>query len=103
MLLTLLSERLEVGKLLKSILDSFADGFMAKLVKGAGISLVSGTIILTVINFLINKFLSDFFLVGDLASLVGVSGMDQCISIVMSAMIARAMISSTNLSFGKTV
>jgi hypothetical protein len=69
------------------------------LIKGAGISLISGTVILTVINFLINRFISDFFVVGDLASLVGVSGLDQCISIVISAMIARAMISSTSMSF----
>ena len=91
-----------MGSLLKKLLDSFAEGFLSKLIKGAGISLISGTVILTVINFLINKFLSDFFVVGDLASLVGVSGLDQCISIVMSAMIARAMITSTSLSFSKT-
>ena len=91
-----------MGSLLKKLLDSFAEVFLSKLIKGAGISLISGTVILTVINFLINKFLSDFFVVGDLASLVGVSGLDQCISIVMSAMIARAMITSTSLSFSKT-
>lgn len=90
-----------MGNFLKSILDSFAQGFLSKLIKGAGISLISGTVILTTINFLINKFLSDFFIVGDLASLVGVSGLDQCISIVMSALIARAMISTTNVSLGK--
>jgi len=91
-----------MGKLLKSLLDSFSEGFLSKLIKGAGVSLISGTIILTAINFLINKFLADFFVVGDLASLIGVSGLDQCISIVMSAFIARAMISSTSLSFAKT-
>ncbi|AUX87543.1 hypothetical protein C3F34_16800 [Acinetobacter sp. ACNIH2] len=91
-----------MGNLLKQLLDSFAEGFLSKLIKGAGISLVSGTVILSVINFLVNKFLSDFFVVGDLASLVGVSGLDQCISIVISGMIARAMITTTSLSFSKT-
>lgn len=91
-----------MGKLLKALLDDFADGFLSKLIKGAGISLISGTVILTVINFLINRFMSDFMIVGDLASLVGVSGLDQCISIIISAFIARAMITSTNLSFSKT-
>lgn len=90
-----------MGNLLKSILDSFAEGFLSKLIKGAGISLISGTLILTIINFLIDKFLSDFFVVGDLAALVGVSGLDQCISIIMSAFIARAMISTSNVSLGK--
>lgn len=91
-----------MGNLLKQLLDSFAEGFLSKLIKGAGISLVSGTVILSVINFLVNKFLSDFFVVGDFASLVGVSGLDQCISIVISGMIARAMITTTSLSFSKT-
>lgn len=91
-----------MGKLLKQLLDSFGDGFLNRLIKGAGISLLSGTVILGVVNYLINKFLSDFFVVGDLASLVGVGGLDQCISIVISAFIARAMITSTNLSFSKT-
>ena len=90
-----------MGNLLKKILDSFADGFLNRMIKGAGISLISGTVILTVINYLINKFMSDFFVVGDLASLVGVSGLDQCISIIISAFIARAMITSSNVTIGK--
>lgn len=90
-----------MGKLFKQLLDSFGDGFLKRILKGAGISLISGTIILSVINFLINKFMSDFFVVGDLASLVGVSGLDQCISIIISAFIARSMITSTNMSFSK--
>lgn len=90
-----------MGNLLKKLIESLIDGFLSRVIKGAGISIISGTLILTVINFLINKFLTDFFIVGDLTSLVGVSGLDQCISIVMSALIARAMISSTNLTVGK--
>jgi len=90
-----------MGNFLKNILDSFADGFLNRMIKGAGISLISGTVILTVINYLINRFMSDFFVVGDLASLVGVSGLDQCISIIISAFIARAMITSSNVTIGK--
>ncbi len=90
-----------MGNFFKKILDSFGDGFLNRIIKGAGVSLISGTVILTVINYLINKFMSDFFVVGDLASLVGVSGLDQCISIIISAFIARAMISSTNVTVGK--
>lgn len=90
-----------MGSLFKRLLDSFGDGFLNRIIKGAGISLISGTVILTVINYLINKFMSDFFVVGDLASLVGVSGLDQCISIIISAFIARAMISTSNLSLSK--
>lgn len=90
-----------MGNLLKKLIESLIDGFLSRVIKGAGISIISGTLILTVINFLINKFLTDFFIVGDLTYLVGVSGLDQCISIVMSALIARAMISSTNLTVGK--
>lgn len=87
-----------MGNFIKKLLDSFSDGFLSKLLKGAGISLVSGTLILGVINYLINTFISDFFVVGDLAALVGVSGLDQAVSIVISAIIARAMISSANIS-----
>ena len=90
-----------MGNLLKNILDKFADGFLNRMIKGAGNSHISGTVILTVINYLINKFMSDFFVVGDLASLVGVSGLDQCISIIISAFIARAMITSSNVTIGK--
>jgi hypothetical protein len=92
-----------MGKLLKSLLDSFADGFLSRVIKGAGISLISGTVILGVINFLINKFLSEFNVIGDISAFVGISGLDQSISIVMSALIARAMISSTSMSFQKAV
>ena len=91
-----------MGNLIKGLLDSFAQGFLSKMIKGAGISLISGTVILTVINFLIDRFISDFFVVGDLASLVGVSGLDQCISIVISAMIARAIISLISIILQKT-
>lgn len=91
-----------MGNLLKSLLDSFAEGFLSKLIKGAGISLVSGTVILTVINFLVDRFMTDFFVVGDLAAFVGISGLDQCISIIISAMIARAMITSSTLTLSKT-
>lgn len=91
-----------MGKLLKQLLDSFAEGFLNRAIKGAGISLISGTVILSVINFLINRFMTDFFVVGDLASLVGVSGLDQCISIIISAFIARAMITSTSMTLSKT-
>lgn len=90
-----------MGNLFKRLLDSFGDGFLKRILTGAGISLVSGTIILGVINFLIARFMSDFFIVGDLSAFVGISGLDQCISIVISAFIARSMIASTNMSLSK--
>jgi len=45
--------------------------------------------------------MSDFFVVGNLAGLVGVSGLDKGVSIVFSALIARAIISSSSLALTK--
>lgn len=90
-----------MGNLLKNLLESLADGFLKRIITGAGLSLITGVSMMVIINFLFDKFLSDFFVVGDLAALVGVGGLDQCISIVMSAVIARAMLSSGSVSVSK--
>lgn len=90
-----------MGKLLKLLLDGFASSFLKRLLAGAGISLISGTVILGVISYLVNRFMTDFMIVGNISGLVGISGLDQCISIVISAFIARAMITSTSLSLSK--
>ncbi|MCT9382464.1 DUF2523 family protein (plasmid) [Acinetobacter baumannii] len=90
-----------MGNLFKLVGEILASGFLRRLLAGAGISLVTSTIILTVINFLLDRFMSDFFVVGNLAGLVGVSGLDKGVSIVFSALIARAIISSSSLALTK--
>lgn len=87
-----------MGNLFKLVGEILASGFLRRLLAGAGISLVASTIVLTVINYLIDRFMSDFFAVGNLAGLVGVSGLDKCISIIFSAFIARVVISSSSLT-----
>ncbi|EXB06633.1 DUF2523 family protein [Acinetobacter baumannii] len=90
-----------MGNLFKFIGEILASGFLRRLLAGAGIQLVSSTIVLTVINYLLDRFIADFFAVGNLAGLVGVSGLDKCVSIIFSAFIARAIISSSSLSLTK--
>jgi len=87
-----------VGNLFKFVGEILASGFLRRLLAGAGLSLVASTIVLTIINFLLDRFMSGFFAVGNLAGLVGVAGLDQCVSIIFSAFIARAIISSSSLT-----
>ena len=90
-----------MGNLFKFIGEILASGFLRRLLAGAGISLVSSTIVLTGVNYLLDRFMSGFFAVGNLAGLVGVAGLDQCVSIIFSSFIARAIIASSSLGFSK--
>lgn len=88
-------------KLFKKLLDSFTDGFLGKMLKGAGVSLGTSIAISTILTFLIGKFIASFGAMGSIVSLVGVSGLDQAISIVIGGMVARAMLASANVSLSK--
>lgn len=49
-----------MGNLFKFIGEILASGFLRRLLAGAGISLVSSTIVLTVVNYLLDRFMSGF-------------------------------------------
>lgn len=88
-------------KLFKKLFDSVTDGFLGKMLKGAGVSLTTSIAISTILSFLIAKFIASFGAMGSVVGLIGVSGLDQAISIVIGGMVARAMLSSANLSLTK--
>ena len=87
--------------LFKKLLDSFTDGFLSKMLKGAGLSLGTSIAISTILSFLIAKFVDSFGAMGSVVGLIGVSGLDQAVSIVIGGMVARAMLASANMSLSK--
>jgi hypothetical protein len=69
---------------------------------GAGVAIVSSAVIQTVLTSFINKAIAasssiDYTYLG----LLAISGLDQAISIVIGALIARATIVATGMSFKK--
>ena len=76
--------------------------FDKKVLLGAGVAIVSSAIIQTVLTSFINKAIGasssiDHTYLG----LLAISGLDQAISIVIGALIARATIVAAEMSFKK--
>lgn len=76
--------------------------FAKKVLLGAGVAIVSTAVIQTVLTSFINKAINastsiDHTYLG----LLAISGLDQAISIVIGALIARATIVASEMSFKK--
>lgn len=86
--------------LAKAVQGTFG-GFGKRVLVGMGLGLASGAIVLTVINYYINKIVSSASRLGDMAAILHLAGMDVAISIVIGAVIVRATIGATKLSLSK--
>lgn len=83
---------------LTKVLQGITGGAAGGLLAGAGLGLASGLIVLTVINYYINKIVQSAGALGDMAALLHIGGMDTAISIVIGAVVVRATLSATKLS-----
>lgn len=98
-----------MGALLKKILDIVLHGALKRLLIGAGLGLASTAILLTVINYYVDKLiqhLNSFGAVGQFGqgalALLGIAGVDIAISIVIGAYIVRFTIKKTQVFLMKS-
>lgn len=76
--------------------------FAKKVLLGAGVTIVSGTVINIILTTYINKAISASNQIDSTyLGLLSISGLDHAISIIIGALIARATLLAANLSFKK--
>ncbi|MGP5437727.1 DUF2523 family protein [Psychrobacter alimentarius] len=88
-------------KLLSGAIVGTFGGLGKRVLVGMGLGLASGAIVLTVINYYVNKIVVSAGALGDMAAILHLAGMDVAISIVIGAVIVRATIGATKLSLSK--
>ncbi|MCF9045648.1 DUF2523 family protein [Acinetobacter nectaris] len=88
-------------KLLKWLFDQFGDGLLKRLLESAGLTIASSVLLNIILSFLIDRFLSNLAYVGDISWIIGISGFDQSLSIIISALFVVAQLRSTNVSVTK--
>lgn len=87
--------------LLSTTIKGTFGGFGKRVLVGMGLGLASGAIVLTVINYYVNKIVVSAGALGDMAAILHLAGMDVAVSIVIGAVIVRASIGATKLSLSK--
>lgn len=94
-----------MGALLKKILDIVLNGSIKKTLIGAGLTVSSGAISFTIINYYINKLISslnNISIVGDLAlALFNLGGFDDFISIIIGAYIVKFTLKKSQVFLSK--
>lgn len=88
------------GLLAKAIQGTFG-GLGKRVLVGMGLGLASGAVVLTVINYYINKIVMSASRLGDMAAILHLGGMDVAVSIIIGAVIVRATIGATKVSLTK--
>lgn len=86
---------------LTKVLQGLFGGMAGSVLVGAGLGLATGAIVLTVINYYINKITASAGALGDMAAILHIGGMDTAISIVIGAVVVRASLSATKMSLTK--
>lgn len=97
-----------MGKLLQKLLDVVLTGGLKKLLLGAGLSLVSITIVYTVLNYYLDKVLNQLQTLGAVGqigqigiALMGIAGVDTALSIVIGAYIVKFTIKKSQVFLSK--
>lgn len=76
--------------------------FSKKVLMGAGVTIVSGSVINIILSIYINKAISASSSINPTyLGLLSISGLDHAISIIIGALVARATLLAANLSFTK--
>jgi len=90
-----------MGALLSKVIQGVFGVAGGRVLLGMGLGIASGAIVLTVINYYINKIVVSAGRLGDMAAILHLAGMDVAISIVIGAVIVRASIGATKLTLSK--
>lgn len=91
-----------MGKLALLVMTFFSGSFIKQALLGAGLGLVTSTVILTMVNKYISTAITNMSAVGSIAGLMGLAGLDVAMSILIGAIVCRATISTLSTSIGKT-
>lgn len=83
-----------MGKLLTAILGGFAGSLVKKLLVGAGLGVATGAIVLTVVNYYVRKVQQQAGLIGDMAGIAHIAGLDVAMSIIIGSIVVRASLQS---------
>lgn len=86
-----------MGKILSLVLANFAGSAIKKLLLGAGLGIATGAIVLTVLNFYIGKVQQQAGLLGDMAGIAHLGGLDVALSIIIGAVVVRATLQATKI------
>lgn len=88
--------------LLSKVIDSGTKGSLKNILTGAGLTLASNAVFLTIVNQYINNLRGQVGgLSADLASLIHLTGGDLALSIILSAVVTRLTINPPKLSVMK--
>lgn len=90
-----------MGKLLSLVLANFAGSAIKKLLVGAGLGVATGAIVLAVVNYYISKIQQQAGILGDMAGIAHLGGLDVAISIVIGAVVVRASLFATKVFITK--
>ncbi len=83
------------------ILYAFAGSFLSRVLHGAGLRLATAGFILTFVNYYIVMAVNSLSGAGVVLGLVGLSGTDVALSIIVGALVARTTIDSLNIRLVK--
>ncbi|MEC8567744.1 MAG: DUF2523 family protein [Pseudomonadota bacterium] len=85
---------------LSALLDSILKGSLKTVLLGAGVGITSYAVLTELFNFYVVKVTSGFSQAsGSMLQLAALAGLDQVISIILSAILIRVSIKSAQLSF----
>lgn len=87
--------------IIAGIISFFLAGFGKRVLLGMGLGLLSGALVLIVINYYINRIVNSAGALGDMAAILHIGGMDTAISIIIGAVVVRATLGATKLSLSK--
>lgn len=84
------------------VLYIFASSFLSRVLVGAGLGLATASFVLTFVNYYIDKAINNLNGAGAaVLGLLGLSGTDVALSIVLGALVARTTIDSLNIRLVK--
>lgn len=86
---------------LSKVLDSAESGFIKKALTGAGMTVLSNTVLLTLFNVFLDQFRDHLGNINSpVLALLHMSGVDLALSIVLSAIATRMALDSTGFKLG---
>lgn len=88
--------------LLQKLFESQQQGFLKRVLAGAGLTLGTTAVTTTLIQSYISKIQSDLSSInGELLAILHISNIDYALSIVLSAILSRAVMNSAGVTLKK--
>jgi hypothetical protein len=84
------------------LLGAFSSSAVLKFLVGAGLGLGTSAFMITFLNYYVDQAVGSTSALGAVAGLIGLSGLDKALSIVVGALVARVSINSLNIKLIKS-